>query len=132
MIAPVVVDGEGFKVRVEQQHGYLRAYVHDGRDSLEVSIAMWKLLAEQCRVHGAKRLLVVEDLESTVAPEDIDKVIDAMEAFGFADIRTAFVEMQSDLAGSEMGGILASERGVSIYISSDEVAARHWLVYGES
>ena len=104
--------------------------MHDGRDSLDVSIAMWKLLAEQCRAHGAKRLLVVEDLESTVAPEDIDKVIDAMEAFGFAQIRTAFVEM-ADPAGSEMGGILASERGVSIYISSDEVAARHWL-YGES
>ena len=45
MIAPILVDGEGFKVRIEQQHGYLRAYVHGGRDSLAVSIAMWKLLA---------------------------------------------------------------------------------------
>lgn len=132
MIAPVLVDGTGFKVRIEQKHGYLRAYVHEGRDSLDVSIAMWKLLAEICEKHGAKRLLVVEDLESTVAAEDIGKVIDAMAEFGFAQIRTAFVEMQSDLAGSEMGGILATERGVSIYISGDEVAARHWLVYGES
>ena len=132
MIAPALVDGEGFKVRFEHHHGYLRAYVHDGRDSLDVSIAMWKLLGEQCRLFNARRLLVLEDLEGTVDVAEIPKVIDAMEAFGFAHIRTAFVEMQSDLAGSEMGGILASERGVSIYISSDEVAARHWLVYGES
>ena len=132
MIAPVLVDGEGFKVRIEQQHGYLRAYVHGGRDSLAVSIAMWKLLAEQCALHGAKRLLVVEDLESTVDPDDIGKVIDAMAEFGFARIRTAFVEMQDDLQGSELGSILASKRGVRVHVSNDEVVARHWLMYGNA
>ena len=131
MIAPVLVDGEGFKVRIEQQHGYLRAYVHDGRDSVAVSIAMWKLLSEQCALHGAKRLLVVEDLESTVDPDDIGKVIDAMAEFGFARIRTAFVEMQDDLQGSELGSILASERGVRVHVSNSEVVARHWLMYGD-
>ena len=132
MIAPILVDGEGFKVRIEQQHGYLRAYVHGGRDSLAVSIAMWKLLAEQCALHGAKRLLVVEDLESTVDAADIDKVIDAMAEFGFARIRTAFVEMQDDIQGSELGSILASERGVRVHVSNDEVVARHWLMYGDA
>ena len=131
MIAPVVVDGEGFKIRVEQQHGYLRAYVHDGVDSVAVSVAMWKLLAEQCAKHGAKRLLVVEDLHGTVSPDDIPVVIDAMADFGFARIRTAFVELQSDIQGSELGQILASERGVTVHVSGDEVAARHWLMYGE-
>ena len=132
MIAPVLIDGEGFKVRLEHQYGYLRAYVHDGRDSLAVSIAMWKLLAEQCALHGAKRLLVVEDLESTVDAADIDKVIDAMAEFGFARIRTAFVEMQDDIQGSELGSILASERGVRVHVSNDEVVARHWLMYGDA
>jgi hypothetical protein len=132
VIAPILVDGEGFKVRIEQQHGYLRAYVHGGRDSLAVSIAMWKLLAEQCALHGAKRLLVVEDLESTVDAADIDKVIDAMAEFGFARIRTAFVEMQDDIQGSELGSILASERGVRVHVSNDEVVARHWLMYGDA
>ena len=135
MIAPTLVehdaDGQRFKVRIEQQHGYLRAYVHDGRDSLEVSIAMWKLLAEQCAKHGARRLLVVEDLDGTVAPELIDQVIAHMADEGFADIRTAFVEMQDDLQGSELGSILASERGVQVYVTNDEFVARHWLMYGE-
>ena len=136
MIAPEIidcalVDGAGFKVRIEQQHGYLRAYVHDGRDSLAVSIAMWKTLAEQCRRHGAKRLLVIEDLESTVDAADIEKVIQAMADFGFGHIRTAFVEMQSDIQGSEMGSILASELGVTVYVTGNEVSARHWLMYGD-
>ena len=136
MIAPEVidcalVDGEGFKVRIEQQHGYLRAYVHDGRDSLAVSIAMWKTLAEQCRRHGARRLLVIEDLESTVDPADIGKVIQAMADFGFADIRCAFVELQSDQQASEHGAILLTEHGMRTHVGGDEFAARHWLMYGE-
>jgi hypothetical protein len=131
VIAPALVDGDGFKVRIEHHHGYLRAYVHDGRDSLEVSIAMWKLLAEQCRKHNARRLLVLEDLDGTVEVDNIDKVIDAMVEFGFEQIRTAFVELQSDQQGSELGAILLTERGVRIHVGGDEFAARHWLMYGE-
>ena len=134
MIAPILVehdvDGQGFKVRFEQQHGYLRAYVHEGRDCLDVSIAMWRLLAEHCRQHGVRKLLVIEDLDGTVPPDQIEVVIDAMADFGFANIRTAFVELQDDLQGSELGSILASERGVEVYVTNDEFVARHWLMYG--
>jgi len=135
VIAPLLiehsVDGQGFKVHLEQRHGFLRAYVHDGRDSLAVSQAMWSLLADQCRAHGATRLLVVEDLEGTVEPEYIDAVIATMAEVGFGRIRTAFVEMQDDLQGSEMGSIIASERGVQVFVTNDEFVARHWLMYGD-
>ena len=131
MIAPALVDGEGFKVRFEHHHGYLRAYVHDGRDSLDVSIAMWKLLGEQCRLFNARRLLVLEDLDGTVDVAEIPKVIDAMIDFGFAEIRTAFVELGSDQQGSEHGAILLTERGMRIHVGGDEFAARHWLMYGD-
>ncbi|MUV14474.1 hypothetical protein [Noviluteimonas gilva] len=135
MIAPILVEhdaqGHAFKVRFEQHHGYLRAYVHEGRDSLEVSTAMWHLLGQHCRTHGATRLLVVEDLDGTVPLEQIDDVIAAMADAGFAAIRTAFVELQDDLQGSEHGSILASERGVNVYVTNDEFVARHWLMYGE-
>lgn len=136
MIAPTLLEqvldtGERFKVRIEQQHGYLRAYVHEGRDSLAVSIAMWKLLAEECERHGARKLLVIEDLDDTVDRADVPKVIEAMAGFGFANIRVGFVEMQDDLQGSEHGSILLTERGMAIHVSNDEFAARHWLMYGE-
>ena len=130
MIAPTVLEhvldtGESFKVRIEPQPGFLRAYVHEGRDSVAVSIAMWKLLAEQCALSRARRL------DATVAREDVSKVIDAMAEFGYANIRVGFVEMQGDLQGSEHGGILLTERGISIHVSNDEFTARHWLMYGE-
>jgi len=131
VIAPTLVDGDGFKVRFEQHPGYLRAYVHDGRDSLDVSIAMWKLLAEQCRKLNMRRLLVLEDLEGTVDVAEVPKVIDAMIEFGFADIRCAFVELGSDQQGSEHGAILLTERGMTTHVGGDEFAARHWLMYGD-
>ena len=131
MIAPTLVDGEGFKVRFEHHHGYLRAYVHDGRDSLQVSIAMWKLLAEQCRKLNMRRLLVLEDLEGTVDVAEVPKVIDAMIDFGFEHIRCAFVELGTDQQGSEHGAILLTERGMTTHVGGDEFAARHWLMYGD-
>ena len=131
MIAPTLVDAEGFKVRFEHHHGYLRAYVHDGRDSLDVSIAMWKLLGEQCRKLNIRRLLVLEDLEGTVDVAEVPKVIDAMIEFGFADIRCAFVELGTDQQGSEHGAILLTERGMTTHVGGDEFAARHWLMYGD-
>jgi len=135
LIAPTLVEhdaaGQPFKVRFEQHHGYVRAYVHEGRDSLEVSIAMWQMLGTYCRAHGATRLLVVEDLDGTVPLEQVDTVIAAMADAGFGAIRTAFVELQDDLQGSEHGSILASERGVQVYVTNDEFVARHWLMYGE-
>ena len=39
--------------------------------------------------------------------------------------------MQSDIQGSEMGSILASELGVTVYVTGNEVSARHWLMYGD-
>ena len=64
---------------------------------------MWHLLGTHCRTHGATRLLVVEDLDGTVPLEQIDDVIAAMADAGFGAIRTAFVELQDDLQGSEHG-----------------------------
>lgn len=41
-----LLHGEGFSVRVTRDEGFLRAHVFGGRDSLEVSIAMWTLIAD--------------------------------------------------------------------------------------
>ena len=70
MIEPFVAEGRGFRIRFDLHPRYLRAYVHDGMDSLDVSIAIWRMLAEQCRAHRMKRLLVLEDLSGTV-PEPV-------------------------------------------------------------
>jgi hypothetical protein len=125
-----VVAGPGFRVCFDDEPGYLRAYVFDGTDSRDVSIAMWRMLADECRRVGAGRLMVLEDLLATVEVAEIEAVIDAMRDAGMGEVRTAFVELRDDIQGSEHGEILCRERGMTVRIFSNEVEARRWLVYG--
>ena len=101
-----VVNGPGFKVCYEDEPGYLRAYVFDGTDSVDISIAMWRMLAAEGAAVGATRMLILEDLVSTVGLDDLAKVIDAIEAAGMGRFRSAFVELRDDIQGSELGEIL--------------------------
>ena len=125
-----VVNGPGFKVCYEDEPSYLRAYVFDGTDSVEVSIAMWRMLAAEGAAVGATRMLILEDLVSTVGLEDLAAVIDGIEAAGMGRFRSAFVELRDDIQGSELGEIMLQERGITIRIFSNETEARHWLLYG--
>ena len=70
-----VVNGPGFKVCYEDEPGYLRAYVFDGTDSVDISIAMWRMLAAEGAAVGATRMLILEDLVSTVGLEDLSAMI---------------------------------------------------------
>ena len=125
-----VVNGPGFKVCYEDEPGYLRAYVFDGTDSVEVSIAMWRMLASEGTAVGVTRMLILEDLVSTVGLEELAAVIDGIEAAGMGRFRSAFVELRDDIQGSELGEIMLQERGITIRIFSNETEARHWLLYG--
>ena len=126
-----VVAGHGFRICFDDEPDYLRAYVFDGSDSLEVSSAMWGLLGGECRASGARRLLVLEDLLSTVDVPQIGQVVDAMFEAGLADIRIAFVELRDDIQGSELGESMCLERGMTIRIFAQEAEARRWLLYGD-
>ena len=125
-----VVNGPGFKVCYEDEPGYLRAYVFDGTDSVAISIAMWRMLAAEGAAVGATKMLILEDLVSTVGLEDLGTVIDGIEAAGMGRFRSAFVELRVDIQGSELGEIMLQERGITIRIFSNENEARHWLLYG--
>ena len=126
-----VVAGPGFRICFDDEPDYLRAYVFDGTDSLEVSTRLWQRLGEECRAVGARKLLVLEDLLSTVEVPEIDQVVDAIFAAGLGDVRLAFVELRDDIQGSEFGESLCLERGMVVRIFSQETQARRWLVYGD-
>ncbi|MEO5629761.1 MAG: hypothetical protein ABIQ62_08355 [Thermomonas sp.] len=125
-----VVVGPGFRICFDDEPGYLRAYVFDGTDSLEVSLAMWRMLANECDATDSKRLLVVEDLRATVDLPGIEEVIDAISSMSVAELRVAFVELREDIQSAEFGEILCLERGIEARVFSHEVEARRWLVYG--
>ncbi|WP_374248021.1 hypothetical protein [Thermomonas sp.] len=131
MSASRLVDGPGFRIRYDGETGYLRALVFDGTDSLAVSSAMWRMLGEECRARAVTRLLVVEDLLSTVDVPDIGAVVDVQVEAGFAAVRVAFVELRDDIQGSELAEIYSRERGLTNRVFSDEDEARRWLLYGD-
>jgi hypothetical protein len=125
-----VIGGHGFRICLDDEPDYLRAYVFDGTDSVQVSSEMWHLLGQECRATSARRLLVLEDLMSTVEVPEISQVVDAMFDAGLADVRIAFVELRDDIQGSEFGESMCLERGMTVRIFSQETEARRWLVYG--
>lgn len=84
MTLPRILEGEGFRIYLSQEAGYLRAQVGDGCDSQAVSVAYWTLLGNLCRETGTTRLLVVETLQDTVELTEIQPVIDAMVASGLS------------------------------------------------
>ena len=124
-----VVEGPGFRIRYDDEPSYLRAHVFGGTDSVQVSVAMWRMLAAECSAVGATRLLVLEDLASTVEVQDIGAVVEGIAQAGMARTRTAFVELRDDVQGSELGEILLQERGITCRTFANEAEARHWLLY---
>ena len=124
-----IVNGPGFRIVYDNEAGYLRAYVFDGTDSLAVSAAMWRMLGAECEASGHTRLLVVEDLLSTVDTAEIEAIVETMQQTGFGKRRTAFVELREDIQGSELGEIYCRERGISVRVFSNEDEARRWLLY---
>lgn len=125
-----VVPRPGFRICFDDESGYLRAYVFDGIDSLDVSTAMWRMLGAECSTTGATRILVLEDLHSTVEVAEISAVVDAIQDAGLGAVKLAFVELRDDIQGSELAEIYCRERGMEARIFSLEDEARRWLLYG--
>lgn len=126
-----VVPGPGFRICYDHYPEYLRAYVFDGTDSLDVSIAMWRMMADECESTGAQRLLVVEDLLSTIDNAGMEAVVDVISQLFVSTLRLAFVELRDNIEGAEFGEILCMERGMKARVFSHEAEARYWLIYGE-
>jgi hypothetical protein len=125
-----VLEGDGFRIGLEPNPGYLRAHVTGGEDSLEVSLAIWRLLGNECRRRDATRLLVVEELSGALTHEEVGTMVSTLHEEGFPDIRIAFVEMTGNTSPGEHGEILAIELGFTVQAFNREADARHWLFYG--
>ena len=128
---PALLQGEGFRIDLQPQPGFLRAHVTGGEDSLAVSLAIWRLLGEECRARGTTHLMVVEELAGTLSLDEVGTMIETLHAEGFPDVRIAFVDLAGSLSVGEHGEILAIERGFAVQAFLHEAEARHWLLYGE-
>ena len=125
------IDGNGFQIEFETKRNYLRAFVHGGEDSVEVSMAYWRLLGEACRSFAARRLLVVEDLAPWhAAEEDFQRLMEAMRRSGLDQVQVAFTSLQTPIDVNEMGVIVGMEQGMWTRLFSNERDAALWLGVG--
>ena len=125
------IDGDGFQIELETQRNYLRAYVHGGEDSVEVSMGYWRLVGEVCREFATRRLLVVEDLVPWHASEsDFERVIDLTRRVGLDQVQVAYTSLQAPLDLNEMGVIVGMEKGMWMRLFASERDAVLWLGLG--
>lgn len=119
---------DAFQLKLEERHGYLYAEVTGDSDSLEITLAFWQAIAEACRHRKARCLLVMDRLGEFHGERDMPGMVAAIIAFGFGNIRIAYVNgTVSDLPLLEHGAILAQEQGVNGRVFSGFEDAELWL-----
>ena len=122
------IAGNGFLIDLEKHRRYLRAYVHGGQDSVEVSMGYWRAVAEACRVYEVQRLLVVEDLlPYQPQEEDFERVIEMTRREGLDQVQVAYTSSQAPVGLNEMGVIVGMEKGMWMRVFASERDASFWL-----
>jgi hypothetical protein len=123
---------DDFSLAWEFSHEYLRVEVNGPADSLEISLAYWRRVAELCRTHAVRKLLVVERLGANpTGMQDLPSFLAGLSGLGLEQVRVAFVECSLDqLPTMEHGEILANELGFQGRVFSDEQEAARWLRIG--
>lgn len=131
MPASTRADGEGFELRLSGRDGFLRAQVDGTVDNFAISLAYWSRIAHECRERGVTQLLVVENIAQPGDPIELERLVDAIVALGFRDVRVAFVDLvDAHMKAMEHGEILARERGITGRVFAREDDAMRWLRYG--
>lgn len=128
--APATSSRHDYTLRFEQQPGYVRAHVRGEHDTVEISIAYWTEIAEYCRVHEVRAVLVVEEIAERAAVLDIYEVAAGLVALGFANIRIAFVDRNADeLPMMQFAETVARNRGIDGRVFASEADAQAWLAH---
>ena len=115
----------------EDRPGYLYAAVSGPRDNQQISLAYWSAVAEQCRLRGTRKLMVVENLGDHEGDRDLSAMVVAIIAMGLDKVKVAFVVGRIELvAEMEHGEILALERGAQGRVFGSVAVAERWLRHG--
>jgi len=117
-----------FQLKLEDRRGYLYAEVTGDNDSLEITLAFWQAIADACRQRRPSCLLVLDRLGEFHGERDMPGMVQAIVAFGFENIRIAYVNGTiKDLPLHEHGAILAQEQGIDGRVFAGFGDAELWL-----
>ncbi len=115
-----------YQLEFRHYESYLYAFVSGVMDSLEISIAYWREIGQECWRFGHKRLLVEEDFPNAIPDEDMVRLISNVpeELLG---VKIAFFDRHAD-HNNLLGEFLAGSRGIigRVFFNLDD--ARAWLL----
>src|SRR5687768_2092026 len=64
----------GYTIRYTDRGSYLHAFVSGDDDTVAISLAYWRELADEARRRGAQRVLVIENFQTLVPLLDVFQV----------------------------------------------------------
>jgi hypothetical protein len=123
-----------YSLAFENAGDYLRVEISGPGDSLEVSLAYWRDIADECERRGARALLAVDLFENEpLEPAEVEQVIEAMRNSYMQNVRVAYCELNSAaVSQAEYGELTAREVGFTVRVFASEHEAELWLRYGEA
>ncbi|HEX8370811.1 MAG TPA: hypothetical protein VF604_19855 [Pyrinomonadaceae bacterium] len=128
MNSPYSDGSKPYLIGFERRPDYLYAYVGGEHDSLEISLAFWREIAEECRNAPARKVLIEEDIEESVSMLEMYQIAAEIPQMGFANVLVAFVDRfleQQNL--NEFGELVATNRGLRAKVFNNVKEAEKWL-----
>jgi hypothetical protein len=120
-----------YTVRFEESPNYLYALVHGDKYGYDVLAGFLREIAEECKKRGLSQVLIEENISATTSEEDVFRIASDLAAFGFSDIRMAYIDRFSDQNElNEYGRKIAEESGIDVRIFNSFEEADKWLSEG--
>lgn len=118
-----------YRLTFEHRPGYLYAHVEGKEDSYEISRAYWQEVANECKAHGYRKVLVVEDISECGTVAEAYQVSSELPKMGFTHIKVAFVDRYVEQQETnQFAELVAVNRGVNGKIFNDVTEAEKWLI----
>lgn len=118
-----------YRVILERRDRYFYALLQGERESLELARAGWQIIADQCRQHGYKKVLVEEDIPATLSFVDMYAFAAGLYELGFSGIQIAFVERYAEqFEDVKFAEDVAATRGIWGRVFDSVNEAEAWLL----
>jgi hypothetical protein len=116
-----------YSIEYTDSGSYLRASVSGGHDSMAISLAYWREIADAARRRGAQRVLVVENFQTQVPLLDVFQVAEQIPLI-IEGLTVAFVDERFEhFEENRFAEDVAVNRGAVGKVFATEEAAILWL-----
>ena len=117
------------QLKFEARPDYLYAFVTGEQDSLEGSRKVWSKISEECRAHGWHKVLVEEEIETTIEVTEIYDLCAELVELGFENVQIAFVDRVAAQSDDNLfAEDVAVNRGIWGRFFSTVEEAEAWLL----